>query len=263
MVLLTTILAITAVITNLQTCNALRDSRQAFQTSQRPDVNLGRKDGTVADFVFDTEHPDTLVGLKVYLQNGGQSAALNPRVSINVAFILNSVGVSSEANPYQPRTESFDYTYRYKTKGGSGGTASTDSIPPQSEYVHYVPNLFSSQQLQDFRDGRRTPILSGMLQYCDVFGNYTCGMFELFWNGSPMNAFAVINQSDCTLLYRYPKNPPPENGKYILPCEQPAERDEREKAERAEMLKQGALASRPTIRPSASPTIRPSTSPTH
>ncbi len=256
MVGLTAMLAFTAIITNFQTCLALRDSREAFRTSQRPYVNLGRKDGTIADFAFDKEHPDKPAGLKVYLQNGGQSAALNPRVSIFMALILNGVGTSSEANPYQPHPESFDYIYRYKSKGGVGGAYSMDSIPPQAEYVHYVPNLFSSEQLQSFRDGRRAPVLRGMLQYCDEFGNYTCGMFGLFWNGPPMNGFTVTDQADCTFLYSYPKNPPPDNGEYVLPCEQPAERDEREKAERAEMLKRGSLASKPTIGPSASPSNR-------
>jgi hypothetical protein len=250
-VLLTVVLAATAIITNFQTCNALRDSRQAFQTSQHPYVNLGRKDGTIAEFAYDSNHPTEPVGLKVYLQNGGQSAALNPKVLIYMSVILNGAGVKSETNPYRGQPEVFEYIYRYKTKNGSGGTSSTDSIPPQAEDVHYVPNLFSRDQYQSFRDGQRAVILSGLLQYCDVFGNYTCGMFDLFWNGPPMSAFAEVNQSDCTLLYGYPKRPPPDNGEYLLPCEQPAEREEREKTERAELLKRAASASSPT--PSASP----------
>jgi hypothetical protein len=178
----------------------------------------------------------------VYLQNGGQSAALSPTISIYMYFILNGSGVQSETAPYRGQPEGFEYIYRYKTKNGGGGTGSTDSIPPQSEYVHFVPNLFSSQQLESFREGQRSPTLQGMLQYCDVFGNYTCRQFDLFWNGPPMNAFAEINQMDCVFLYSYPKSPPPDGGKYILPCEQPDEHNEREKAERAELLKRAAGA---------------------
>lgn len=241
-VIATLMLALAAIITNFQTCYAFKDSREAFQTSQRPYVSLGRKDGTVAEFAFDNAHPDNPVGLKVYLQNGGQSAALSLRISISVPIIVNAGKAHYETGPSRKKFEAFEPIYRYKFKGGGEGSVNSNSIPPQSEFVHFDPNLFSSEVVKAFREGQQTALLPGVLEYCDIFGNYTCTSFTLTWFGPPISAFGGVLQGDCGPGYTYPEHPPPFGGIYIQPCEQPDERQEREKAEHAEMLKRTAIA---------------------
>ena len=81
----------------------------------------------------------------------------------------------------------------------------------------------------------------GICEYCDALGQYTCRQFELFWQGPPLNAFSEINEMDCALLYGYPPKAIP-GQKYLLPCEQPDEREAREKQERAELLRRAATA---------------------
>jgi hypothetical protein len=71
--------------------------------TERPLVSLGRKDGTVAEFtVPDNTVPDRKVGLKIYLQNGGQSPALTPNVGLLMGNMETLVRIGQPPPPQQP-----------------------------------------------------------------------------------------------------------------------------------------------------------------
>jgi hypothetical protein len=80
-----------------------------------------------------------------------------------------------------------------------------------------------------------------MLEYCDEFGHYSCERFMLFWDGPPLNQFTEDAEDDCALFYSYPAPSIP-GQHYLLPCEQPDEREAREKQESNEIARRAAAA---------------------
>jgi len=104
------------------------------------------------------------------------------------------------------------------------------------------------EEYEAILQGKQAPQVIGRFEYCDQFGDYNCRQFGLFWQGPPFNAFFESDEIDCAFMYRYPpKTIPGET--YLLPCEQPDERDARQAQEHAEMTKNAAAAS-----PAPSPT---------
>ncbi len=230
------------------TKKALEDTEQQFAISKRPYVSLGRKDGTIAEFVA-SEDPTVPVGIRLYMQNGGQSPALNPEIALRLKMLfITAKGQTAHPKdkyPYQGKGEAFSFITRYKVKNSlyaqsSGGSGT--SIPPQSEYIHDSPSQVSLEQYRLLQTGERFLMLFGMLQYCDELGNYTCRQFTLSFNGPPTDAFTEIDEMDCAPLYFYPNPPGPLTTEYLLPCEQTDERNQREKQERDAMLKAAKAA---------------------
>lgn len=64
------------------------------------------------------------------------------------------------------------------------------------------------------------------------------------------STFSEVNEMDCAMSYGYPPIVIP-GQKYLLPCEQPNEREAREKQERIEMLKRAATPPQPLPSPKA------------
>jgi hypothetical protein len=138
---------------------------------------------------------------------------------------------------------------RAGSKNGSHSESGAPaSIAPQSEYVYYFSDQVSREQYESMIQGRRALILTGICEYCDALGQYTCRQFTLFWQGPPFNAFSEVSNTDCALFYgAFSHRPNVTPGQRLLhPCEQPNEREAREKQERTALLKRAASpASRP------------------
>jgi hypothetical protein len=158
------------------------------------------------------------------------------------SLVLNAVGTGPSTPPKVPlRQNSFQHLKRFRNEYGGIGTigGGFESIAPQSEYVYFFPDQFSQEQYESMIRGQRSLMLTGICEYCDALGNYTCRKFTLFWQGPPFNTFSKIAEMNCAWEYGYP--PIPARGqRYLLPCEQPDEREKREKQERKEMLKKAA-----------------------
>jgi len=83
-------------------------------------------------------------------------------------------------------------------------------------------------------------IVEGICEYCDLFGQYTCREFSLFYQGPPFNSFYVTSELNCVNMFQPRKAAPGEVN--LLPCEQPRERQEREARERQKMLKRATAS---------------------
>lgn len=207
---------------------------------QRPYLSLGRKDGTLAEFVEPkSSDPKERIGLKIYLQNGGDAPALTPNVGL-----LNAIIVGLPAQGLGIHT--FQHLLRYRDKDGVQGGMGA-SIPPQSEQVVFIQDLLSQEQMNSMHKGDTTLFFQGILEYCDEFGRYSCRQFSLSFDGPPINAFSEIpSEMECADMYSYP--PRRADQSYLLPCEQPAERRQRQEQEQENIAKLAAQA------PIASPT---------
>jgi hypothetical protein len=234
-------LALTSLLGLWYTKQALNDGRRVFEATQRPLVSLGRKDGKLADFVLDPNVPARNVGIKIYLQNGGQSAALSPNLGLlPLGLVLNGIGTGQSRPPLMPIAQNMFHqlsrTADKEGRYGTNGALESASVAPQSEYVYYFPDQITREQYEDMVQGRRAYLLWGRCEYCDALGNYTCHMFSLFWQGPPVNEFTKMTETNCAWQYGYPPilDPTQHN---LLPCEQPEEREKREKYERDDLLK--------------------------
>jgi len=139
------------------------------------------------------------------------------------------------------------------TNGSVHDTITSDPIVPDSEYVHFAPNQFTQEQAAALREGQRFTLITAVLEYCDEFGNYATRTVELYWQGSPFNRFAAIDGPSLP-YFPYPKQREPDQ-EYLLPCEQPDEREAREKAERdriQKIIREVPIAS-PSLSASATP----------
>jgi hypothetical protein len=141
-------------------------TRQNFQATQRPYVSLGRKDGTLAEFVEPKDKsPTEPVGIKLYFQNAGQSAALTPNVGILATTLFLTKGASPSVHPFRPQSDNFQHLFRIRTGSsvsvGTGGGGGAGSIAPQSEFIHLSPRQVSEEQLSALRAKQRLLILNG------------------------------------------------------------------------------------------------------
>lgn len=241
------------------TKQSVNDNKRAFQATQRPDVSLGRKDGILAEFAEpEAKGATEPVGIKLYFQNAGQAAALTPNVGILSLVLFLAKGASPSPHSFQREPDPFGHFFRSRIKrsvsSGSGGGGGAGSIAPQSEFVHMSPRQVSEEQLDALRDGQRLLILSGIIEYCDVLGIYYCRLFDLSYQGKPFNTFYQTSEMDCSNLYSYPNRPRAADEEFLLPCEQPDEREARENREREELIRKAFLS--PTS-PSAVPNLAP------
>lgn len=234
------------------TRDALRETREEFSAHEQPYVSLGRKDGKIAEFI-EPKTRDDPAGMRIYVQNGGDSPALNPNIGIFNAFLLKAADKNvPDTHPFQQNLPRFEWMVRYRdAQGGIGGNGSGESIPPQSNFEFVIPKVVSQEQFRNIKDGKETVLLWGQLQYCDIVGNYSCRGFWLFFDGPPINSFSEEGESDCANLYSYP---PRKSGQtYLLPCEQPAEREQRQAEEQQNFAALAAQAPIASPSPKAAP----------
>lgn len=233
------------------TRDALKETQQEFTAHQRPYVSLGRKDGTLAEFVEPKSPKGGRIGLKIYLQNGGQPPALTPNIGILTGMVLGYANGTWDV-PYALKiVQPFQPLLRYGDTNGGGGSNGNGSIPPQSEYIAWVNDLLTPEELNSMRVGRRSLELSGRLEYCDEFGRYSCRGFTIFFNGPPINAFSEVGEEDCAMIYFYP--PRRSDQTYLPPCEQPAEREQRQAQEQQEIAERAVRAPTATPAPTRTP----------
>lgn len=253
----TIFLAVVGIGSLVETKWSLDESRQSFEMSQRPYVSLGRKDGIVAEVVEPKGPvpPDALIGLNLYMKNGGRGPALTPHVGIMMGVTLRSGGSPPSEHAVQPRGEALPYLLRWKSTKDNTIYSNVDTSPilADSEFVHYVPDQFTQEQATALLNGQRYTLLTGRYEYCDEFGNYYCRQFTLDYESAPFDRFVESPWFDCTSWYAYPPRQPDQI--YLPPCEQPDEREARERAERKREIQIAAEA--PLASPSPSPTATP------
>jgi hypothetical protein len=211
MLALTTILAIAAIVTNFQTCAALKETRVSFKSGERPFVSLGRADGTVAEF---TKNDAAVI---LYFQNSGHLPAKRFYLQIieDHGTIQNMGRFRSPRNP--------------KLIADIGGDS---AIPGSSIHKEIIEDdRLSPTSVKAIKQNGGT--ISGHFEYCDDFGEYTCEQFMLRYKIPPIDSFALLLEADCSLSYAYPIDQAPEIPRGVRwtpinPCEQPDEYAQRQ-----------------------------------
>jgi hypothetical protein len=223
--LFTAALAATAIITNFQTCSALRDNRSTFEESQRPYVSIGRQDGSVGGF-SELANANGNVAVVLYFHNGGNL----PASRFN-ARLFTPTGPTPETQLHMARLKN-DQTTMY--------IDGLKEISRDSDDTETFLNWIPQTDVIAAREGKKTIPVNGFFEYCDEFGNYACREFSIWFDGTT-DEFTLLQTTECR--YQYPVVIPslPTEMEYVPPCPSPAE----QKEEQAE-VKQYMENSRPS-----------------
>lgn len=246
------ILGLSAIITNVQTCHALRDNRASSEASQRAYVQLGSESGALADFGLAVE-PQTPI-IVLYFFNSGQSIARHFRAfaysyskSIKQPFppnrhrhrfkiplgdlrgaIVVTIGeiiikVEGDIKLTEQTQLKLGEIGMYMAQQSRGEGLAASDIPSrglQKEYVVDSKWLLTRNKLDD-KEERYT--IFGDFEYCDIFGIYHCEKFSALWHPLPVGTFMRGVEPHCVIEKISPEAIHLPNAVEIEACEQPNE----------------------------------------
>jgi len=153
--------------------------------------------------------------------------------------LLVAKGATKSKHPFKPHSDTAEPLLRYKTGGTWNPENEEQSIAPQSEYVHLATDQLSKEQYDATRAGKRFLMLIGDLQYCDELGNYTHRTFQLYYSAQ-FDTFFDMSETDWSGFYKFPVAR--SDQEYLPPCDQPEEREAREKQRRENFEKMAKTA---------------------
>lgn len=209
----------------LCTLQTMRDANETnaaqFQMAQRPIITLGRKDGVIAEFSTSGQRNPVLL---LYIQNAGHLPAYNVTASPTIATVPPISLVTGQTNHI--------WRKRNKKTGTISATGGV-TIPGDSIHIYPLVNVMSQANLDQIRtDGHILVIATATVEFCDPFGNYHAQLFSMNYRAEPVGLFTLDDVMDITNLYGYPAIPKgQEDLEYIPPCDTPAERETKQRAE--------------------------------
>jgi hypothetical protein len=206
--------------------------------SEAPNVNPGKQDGTMGELV--TPNGNQKTGVLLYFHNGGQGPALNFNVQL-----FNLTGSTTE-----------QHMARFADDAGrvalqmAGGIA----IPPNSDRKAVFNDWISDSAIAAAGSGKSQLNVTGLYEYCDELGRYTCKEFMGRYEPG-LKLFSVVITNSCRYAYPPMNAWLPQRLHYMMPCEQPDER-QREDAEEHDFMIKYMPSPIPawTLTPAATPT---------
>jgi hypothetical protein len=201
-------------------------NRKSFQMSQGAAVTIGKKDGTVADFVM-PDDPKNNAGIVIYFQNGGHMPA-----KFNWGMVAPIVTLPP--TPDFPQLESVhkfnNPLTRTRSRKAENGSFSENGeiIAGDSLYVVDVVELPQERVTRQMK-AHQIFMLTGAFEYCDALGNYMCRQFTLFYQGIPYKRFSLASEFECPAYLQKIEKPDP-NLDYLPPCETMSEREQNDKS---------------------------------
>jgi hypothetical protein len=189
-------------------------TRNALQVSQGASISLGRKDGTVAEFILPKDVKDN-AGIVIYFQNSGHiPARFGWGLLTDIAVIPPSPDFSTVKSPHH-------FSQMTRTRSRKDGSISTGggsvTIPGDSTYVTDVAEL-PAIRVRQLSHSNQLFMVWGRLEYCDSLGTYESKDFQIFYQGIPYNAFRLASETD-TAEFLTETNRSDPNLEYLFPCE--------------------------------------------
>jgi len=185
----------------------LQETRADFRASERPYVSMGRKDGSVGNFIVPSSPQKG--GIAFYFHNSGHLPALRFNVQ-----------------PFDGTHSELHMARIQDVKTGKIRLLSGEKdILGDSDSVAIYDKSVPPEMLKLIKSGQHPFSVKGMFEYCDDFGLYVCSYFETQYIADPLWAFNLIRLREC----RY-KNPPNSylspDEQFVRPCETPEEHEE-------------------------------------
>jgi len=195
-------------------------TQSTLQVSQRAFVTIGRKDGTIADFVVPKD-PKQNAEIILFFQNSGHLPA---------KFVWGTMAGFLEAG--STNGSQIQYVHPYHgglnrtSEGNSTGEQGESSIIAGDSIFISTLGVISQKGLAELPKNAPGIMILGMYEYCDELGDYFKRTFALrYRNNAPSNNLAFDLASDTPFpVFPYPHTV---NGvKYLFPCETIAEREQ-------------------------------------
>lgn len=207
------------------TYETLREVGEEFRVSQRAYVTLGRKDGTIAEFVVPKDIKAD-AGIVVYFQNSGHLPA---KFNWGVPDLFNNLTVPANSVIqfiHSPHNFGPMYRTRNKKTGSLSEVGAGDSIGGESQVVEDFGEV-SREEMDRMSTANMIYQLNGVFEYCDELGTYRCRQFALYYQGVPYSAFRLVSEYDCwsnarTISHRDP------DVEYLPACKTAQENDKRD-----------------------------------
>jgi len=196
----------------------LNETRADFKAAQRAYVNLGSRNGVLAEF-----DPKATTNGKpivvIHFTNGGQSTARH---------------LSIEA--FTNKRSTFSFSHRHRFRGsmgdtftvGGGGEGDLAAQAERTEYIFDASQLWTFDELKVTDTQKAFFEIHGEIAYCDIFGVFHCEPFSLWYNASIGKFSPAGKFPNCAIESGIAPAWDLGNGrkaqyKEIEPCEQPDE----------------------------------------
>ena len=203
--------ATAAVTANTNAQNALAIAEQAY-------ITVGRPDGTVAEIIR-PNGPESKSSIVAYFQNSGhQPARFNWGTwgpMWGLAFIPKSATGSIEVKSGRLFTPMWAGVNR---KTGGVGSSGTITIGGSSIYAVPIVELPKQDLDKMLRESDPALELSGMFDYCDSLGNYSCRTFTIQYVREPLDRFVLSYEEECPAFETKLRHPDPDID-YFPACE--------------------------------------------
>jgi hypothetical protein len=170
-----------------------RISREAFLTSQRPFITIGRKDGVLADFLM-PDDPHNGAAIVIYFQNNGHlPAKFNWGLTTDIAVVMPSADI-----PPIKATHPFGRMTRTRSKKNGSINYSTGAVMLGGDAM-YVGDAASipADTIDKLKHRGQTIMINGAFEYCDALGNYSCREFNLYYQEFPIRRFSLMDDRTC------------------------------------------------------------------
>jgi len=207
---LTAVYALFAALQWYAMLDANKTTEKALNISQAADVVIGRKDGTVGEFII-PDNPKGNAGIVLYFQNSGHLSA-----EFQWGTLFDQIEIIPPTKEI-PRIESHHrfsrmVTSRNRITGATKGTNGGVLIGGDSLYVADLAE-FPVDKIGELQ--RRAFLINGIFEYCDALGNHSCKEFTVFYQGIPYKQFRLATENAClpSTLEPLPKLDP--NWEYI------------------------------------------------
>ncbi len=186
-------------------------TQQSLNISQRAYVTVGRKDGTVADFIIPKD-PAMNVELVVYFQNSGHIPAKLAWGTTPMNFVLGNIK-STGINYIHP----FKGMLRTKgTKTESRGESGESTIIAGDSVFAAEFGEIPQDRFAQFYASKATLLMMGNFEYCDSLGDLSTHIINIQYRSAPNNqlSFTLLDDSEIPTLIP-PSTPDIE---YLPPC---------------------------------------------
>jgi hypothetical protein len=199
-----------------------RLTMESLQLSQRAYVTLGRKDGTVADFVIPKE-PSQNAEIVIYFQNSGHLPAKFAWGTM-AGFLAAGSNKQATGIIYTHPYKGLPNRTRDKKTGAVGEGGAADAIIAGDSVFVSTLGTISQKNLADLSPNNMGALIMGMFEYCDELGNHSIRSFGLTYRSNAPStnlSFGLATDNPFPIL------PLPESTattEYLFPCETSAER---------------------------------------
>jgi hypothetical protein len=175
-------------------------AQSALQVSQRAYVTIGRKDGTIAEFIS-SKNPKQKAELVIYFQNSGHLPAklawgsFGPELNLAMTGVTKPTGIE-----YIHPFKFMERTRNWKT--GAIGEQGVNAVIAGTSEFRGVLGEITEERLMDFLASDTDILIEGMYEYCDELGTESRHEFSIHARNAQNTApdFSLLSDTESVFI---------------------------------------------------------------